>query len=161
MPRTRRLPLEFVVIGFTQNDEPLLKTGKVFVTGRYTEVEVPHLLQRERPDIVFLPSVWPETWCYTLDYAVEAGLPVVSFDLGAIAERLRAAGLGPLLPLELSASQINDRIMARVAEGRIFDATEDNAFVNRVRLRNGLMSKSRDPPFGMTLECAKLGCPIS
>ena len=121
----RRLPLEFVVIGFTQSDAPLLKTGKVFVSGRYAEAEVPHLLQREHPDIVFMPSVWPETWCYTLDYAVNAGLPVVSFDLGAIAERLRAAGLGLMLPLELSAAQINDRIMARVAEDRIFDATED------------------------------------
>ncbi len=121
----RRLPLEFVVIGFTQSDAPLLKTGKVFVTGRYAEAEVPHLLQREHPDIVFMPSVWPETWCYTLDYAVNAGLPVVSFDLGAIAERLRAAGLGLMLPLELSAAQINDRIMARVAEDRIFDTTKN------------------------------------
>ena len=127
----RRLPLEFVVIGFTQSDAPLLKTGKVFVTGRYAEAEVPHLLQREHPDIVFMPSVWPETWCYTLDYAVNAGLPVVSFDLGAIAERLRAAGLGLMLPLELTAAQINDRIMARVAEDRIFDATEDGGVRER------------------------------
>lgn len=111
----RRLPLEFVVIGFTANDKPLLKTGKVFITGRYGEIEAPHLLRRERPDIIFLPSVWPETWCYTLDYAMAAGLPVVSFDLGAIAERLRAAGVGILLPLDLSAPQINDRLLGRVA----------------------------------------------
>ncbi len=113
---TRRLPLEFVVIGYTENDKPLLKTGKVFITGRYTEIEAPHLIRRERPDVVFLPSVWPETWCYTLDYALAAGLPVVSFDLGAIAERLRAAGLGMLLPLDLSARQINDRLLGRAAD---------------------------------------------
>ena len=113
----RRLPLEFVVIGFTEDDAPLLKTGKVFITGRYCEIEVPHLLQRERPDIVFLPSVWPETWCYALDYALNAGLPVVSFDLGAIAERLRAAGLGLMLPLELNARQINDRMLGRIFDG--------------------------------------------
>ncbi len=107
----RRLPLEFVVIGYTENDKPLLKTGRVFITGRYSEIEAPHLLRRERPDIVFLPSVWPETWCYTLDYALAAGLPVVAFDLGAIAERLRAAGLGILLPLDLRSRQINDRLL--------------------------------------------------
>jgi len=111
----RRLPLEFVVIGYTANDKRLLETGKVSITGRYSDIEAPHLLRRERPDIVFMPSVWPETWCYTLDYAMVAGLPVVSFDLGAIAERLRAAGLGILLPLDLSSRQINDHLLGRVA----------------------------------------------
>jgi GT2 family glycosyltransferase len=113
---TRRLPLEFVVIGYTENDKPLLKTGKVFITGRYSEIEAPHLLRRERPDIVFLPSVWPETWCYTLDYAMAAGLPVVSFDLGAIAERLRAAGRGILLPLDSSSRHINDRLLGHITD---------------------------------------------
>lgn len=114
----RGLPLEFVVIGYTEDDKPLLKTGKVFVTGRYAEIEVPHLLQRERPDIVFLPSVWPETWCYTLDYALGAGLTVVAFDLGAIAERLRAAGCGLLLPLDSNARQINESILTCIADER-------------------------------------------
>jgi GT2 family glycosyltransferase len=115
---TRRLPLEFVVIGYTENDKPLLKTGKVFITGRYSEIEAPHLLGRERPDIVFLPSVWPETWCYALDYALAAGLQVVSFDLGAIAERLRTAGLGTLLPLEVSSRQINDQFLSLIVDRR-------------------------------------------
>jgi GT2 family glycosyltransferase len=112
--RTRRLPLEFVVIGHTENDARLLKTGKVFITGHYSEGEAPHLLRRERPDLVFLASVWPETWSYVLDEALEAGLPVVAFDLGAIAERLRAARLGILLPLSLTPQQINDRLLQSV-----------------------------------------------
>jgi GT2 family glycosyltransferase len=112
----RGLPLEFVVIGYTENDKPLLKTGNVFVTGRYSEVEVPHLLRRERPDVVFLPSVWPETWCYALDYAMEAGLPVISFDIGAIAERLRAAQIGILLSLDLEPGDINDRLVGLIGE---------------------------------------------
>jgi glycosyltransferase involved in cell wall biosynthesis len=108
----RHLPLEFVVIGFTEDDKTLQRTGKVSVTGRYSEVEVPHLLRREQPDLVFLPSVWPETWCYALDHALEAALPVVSFDLGAIAERLREAETGLLLPLDLKPREINDRLLA-------------------------------------------------
>ncbi len=46
----RRLPLEFVVIGYTQDDAALMKTGKVFITGHYGEVEATHLLRREQPD---------------------------------------------------------------------------------------------------------------
>ena len=109
--RARRLPLEFVVIGYTRDDKTLLATGKVFVTGRYAESEAPHLLQRERPDVIWLASVWPETWCYTLDYAFVSGLPMVGFDLGAIAERLRAGGAGVLLPLDLAPRAINDRLL--------------------------------------------------
>ncbi len=108
---TRRLPIEFIVIGYTQDDAPLLKTGKVFITGRYGEAEVVHLLRREQPEIAWLPSVGPETWSYTLDYALAAGLPVLAFDLGAIAERLRAVAGGVLLPLSLDARRINDQLL--------------------------------------------------
>jgi GT2 family glycosyltransferase len=109
--RDRGLPLEFVVIGYTENDAPLLETGRVFVTGRYSEGEALHLLQRERPDIAWLPSVWPETWCYTLDFALGAGLPIAAFDVGAIAERLRAVGQGELMALGLEPARINDRLL--------------------------------------------------
>jgi GT2 family glycosyltransferase len=109
--RARNLAVEFVVIGHTENDSPLLATGKVFITGPYGEAEAPHLLQREQPDLAWLPSVSPETWCYTLDYALSAGLPVAAFDVGAIAERLRAVGCGEIMPLELDAKSINDRLL--------------------------------------------------
>jgi len=110
--RARRLPIDFIVIGYTENDAPLLKTGRVSITGRYTDAEAPHLLRRERPDVSWFPSVWPETWCYALDHALNMGLPVLAIDLGAIAERLRAAGLGELVPLSLKPRQINDRLLA-------------------------------------------------
>jgi GT2 family glycosyltransferase len=116
--RRRRLPLEFVVIGHTENDAALLKTGKVFITGRYSEGEAPHLLRRERPDVAFFPSVWPETWCYTLDDALAAGLPVAAFDLGAIAERLRQSGRHTLLPLGVQPRRINDCLMELAAGSR-------------------------------------------
>jgi GT2 family glycosyltransferase len=117
--RARRLPIEFVVIGYTQDDAALLKTGKVFITGRYGEAEVPHLLRREQPEIVWLPSVWPESWSYTLDYALAAGLPVLAFDLGAIAERLRAVAGGVLISLALDARRINDQLLQLAQDRRL------------------------------------------
>jgi GT2 family glycosyltransferase len=113
--RLRGLPIEFVVIGYTEDDAALLATGKVFITGRYSECEVTHLVEREQPDIVFSASVWPETWCYTLDHALHAGLPVVAFELGAIAERLRAVKGCVLLPLTFEPARIND-LLLEVAE---------------------------------------------
>jgi GT2 family glycosyltransferase/glycosyltransferase involved in cell wall biosynthesis len=110
--RARRLPLEFVVIGYSHDDAALHATGKVSISGRYGEDEATYLLRREQPDIAWFPSVWPETWCYTLDYALQAGLPVAAFDLGAIAERVRGLESAMLMPLELTAAEINDRLLA-------------------------------------------------
>jgi GT2 family glycosyltransferase/glycosyltransferase involved in cell wall biosynthesis len=109
--RTRQLPIEFVVIGYSEDDAPLLATGKVFITGAYGDVEVPDLLRREAADLLWLPSVWPETWSYVLDHALASAVPIVAFDLGAIAERLRGAGRGELLPLSLTPPAINDRLL--------------------------------------------------
>jgi GT2 family glycosyltransferase/glycosyltransferase involved in cell wall biosynthesis len=113
--KVRGLSLEFSVIGYTEDDKPLLDTGKVFITGRYSEGEASHLLRRETPDIAFFPSVWPETWCYAVDEAVEMGLKVVAFDLGAVADRVRSTGLGMVLPLATQAQHINDKLLEYVA----------------------------------------------
>jgi GT2 family glycosyltransferase/glycosyltransferase involved in cell wall biosynthesis len=108
----RDLCLEFVVIGHTHADDALLDTGRVFITGPYADDEVAALLGREACDLAWFPSVTPETWCYALTHALAAGLPVLAFDLGAIAERLRAAGLGgSLVPLDTPASRINDLLL--------------------------------------------------
>ncbi len=111
----RNLPVEFVVIGYSADDDALIETGKVFVTGRYAEEEVEGLLAREQPHLLFFPSVWPETWCYALTHALRSGLTVIGFDLGAIAERLRAHRNGIVLPFTEGAGRLNDHFL-RIAE---------------------------------------------
>ncbi len=106
----RKLEMRFVLFGYSRDDRRLLDTGRVFVTGPYEEHELPKLIARERPDFAFLPSVWPETWCFTLSEAWRAGLAVAAFDLGAQAARIRATGRGWLLPLGLSPSAINNAL---------------------------------------------------
>ena len=116
----RNLPLEFSVIGFSDIDNELAATGRVFISGRYQEDELQSLIAFERPHLTFLPSVTPETWSYTLSHTFQAGIPPVAFDLGVIADRIRAAGLGEfLLETELPASAINDRLMSLVFEQRL------------------------------------------
>ena len=113
----RQLPLEFTIIGYSSNDPPLLETGRVSMTGPYQEDEVAALLEREACDVALFPSVGPETWCYTLTYALTENLPIVALDLGAVAERLRDASVGELLPLNTPPADINDALL-RVAGDR-------------------------------------------
>ncbi len=103
---TRSLPLEFVVVGHTPDDSALMEAGCRFVTGEYREDDALALIRSQEADLALLPSVWPETWCFTLGLAWRAGLAVAAFDLGAPAERIRRTGRGAVLPLGLPIPQL-------------------------------------------------------
>ncbi len=107
----RNLPLQFVVIGYTLDDTPLLRTRRVFVTGPYQSGEAPALIAQSRAGLAFLPSIWPETWCYALSDAWDGGLNAAVFDIGTPAERVRRTGRGIVLPLGLSPSGVNDALL--------------------------------------------------
>lgn len=99
LAKKKCLPIEFAVMGFSHNDR-LLEQAGVRVTGRYLEQDALGLLQSLRPHAVWLPSIWPETYSYTLSLAMKGGYPVYAFDLGAIARRLSEVGWpGGCMPL--------------------------------------------------------------
>ncbi len=103
----RNLDIEFTVIGYSLDDQELLDTGRVFITGPFQESEIGMLLDREQCDVAWIPSVSPETWSYALSHAMERCLPIVAFDLGAQAERLRQYPTAMLLPLLASPEELN------------------------------------------------------
>ena len=108
--RRQRLPFEFKLLGYSVNDAKLRKAG-VEVLGKYDDSEAVEKIDNACADLVWLPSIWPETYCYTLTHAMHAGLPVACFDLGAIAERLRDMQWPRvIMPLVLSKepTKIND-----------------------------------------------------
>jgi len=107
----RQLALRFTLVGHSVGDDRLMATGMVFVTGPFAEGQAAALLAEADADVALLPSVWPETWSYALDDLWRAGLPVVAFDLGAPAERIRAGGRGRILPAGLPAARINDALL--------------------------------------------------
>ena len=107
----RGLPLAFRIVGYTSDDAALLATGRAAVTGPYGEDEALALIRAQNADLAFLPSLWPETWSYTLTQAWQAGLDVAAFDIGAPADRIRATGRGWIFPLGLHPAQINDVLL--------------------------------------------------
>jgi GT2 family glycosyltransferase/glycosyltransferase involved in cell wall biosynthesis len=107
----RNLELDFIVIGRSSDDEKLLRTARIFVTGPYREGEAQGLIAEAKVDLAFLPSICPETWCFALTEAWHAGCYTIAFDLGAQAERIAASGRGALLPLGLPAPRVNDFLL--------------------------------------------------
>ena len=91
-------PLDISVLGPVSEALP----GSVAVSGPYRSEDLERLLFQASPHVVLLPAIWPETWSFVLTSALELGLPVVVFDIGAPAARLRRLGRGHILPTQLS-----------------------------------------------------------
>jgi len=113
----RDLDLTFVVAGTTIDDQRLMDTGRVFVTGPYQPDDAVALIRAQDAALALLPSIWPETWCLALTELWRAGLHVAAFDIGAPAERIRRTGRGLLFPLHLTPAAINDTLL-KAARGR-------------------------------------------
>lgn len=97
--RQRHRPVRLSVIGYTHND-PAARAAGIEVTGAYTNDRAQSLIRAADPHVIWIPSLWPETYCYTLSIAIASGRPVAVFDLGAQAARVARAGCGVVMPLE-------------------------------------------------------------
>ncbi len=80
---------------FGISDNANLKSNDHFENhGRYTRDELKDLLRKNNIKLICLFSIWPETYSYTMTEAIASGIPVVSFSIGAIAERIKKYNLG-------------------------------------------------------------------
>ncbi len=78
--------------------------------GPYKREELKDLLMENKIDLVCLFSIWPETYSYTMTEAISCGVPVISFDLGAVTERIKRYGLGWVVNNDDSAKDILKKI---------------------------------------------------
>jgi hypothetical protein len=81
---------ELTVIGYTRNDGAARAAG-ITVTGPYRNDRAGAAINAVDPDLILIPSIWPETYCYTLSHALASGRAVAGFDIGAVGTRLRDA----------------------------------------------------------------------
>jgi O-antigen biosynthesis protein len=123
----RELEIEYVVIGYTDRSDLHNGVERFTVTGKYQENEIRDLLDKHQPDVIFIPSIWPETYCYTLSTAWRFGLMPIVFDIGAQAARIRqiGKGAGKIIPLDLAndAHKLNDWFMENIANKQFEPAT--------------------------------------
>lgn len=82
----------------------------LIIHGSYKREELPELLRKYEVDIVFIASIWPETFSYTTEEAIKMGVRVASFDIGAPAERIKKYDKG-LIISEMSADAALREIM--------------------------------------------------
>lgn len=66
----------------------------ITVTGAYEHAQLPKIIARLGINCVLIPSLCPETFCYTAQEARQMDLPLVVFPIGALPERVEGYAKG-------------------------------------------------------------------
>jgi hypothetical protein len=96
------------VIGTLEAD---CDTSVVSETGPYDCSRLVSMVEESGANVFLFPSIWPETFSYVIGELMQLDVPIVCFDMGAPAERLRHYPKGKLISLSNPRdilSQLND-----------------------------------------------------
>lgn len=101
----RNAPLEFHLLGYCYRHLQTQPRARLTVHGEYQDDDLPGLLAWLKPDLVWFPAQWPETYSYTLSAVLQTGLPVAVPDIGAFAERVIGRAWSWVLPWDQTPAQ--------------------------------------------------------
>ncbi|WP_125910485.1 glycosyltransferase [Burkholderia singularis] len=73
-------------------------SGVLHVTGAYERDKLSDLVDKHQINMIAFTSIWPETFSFVVSEVMNLGLPIVCFDMGAPAERVRSYSLGKEIP---------------------------------------------------------------
>ncbi len=93
--------VQFIVLGYTEDDLGADRSG-IEIAGPYAHDRILEEIDEQAFDLIFQPSVCPESYSYVLSSALQTGLPIAVFDIGAPADRLSGVPQGLIMPLELA-----------------------------------------------------------
>ena len=98
--------IEFHAFGKSEYEDLRKSFSNYTFHGSYERENLSKLLWENKINVICFLQIWPETYSYTTNEAVSAGIPVISLDLGAGAERVKKYDLGWVLPHDSSANDI-------------------------------------------------------
>ena len=94
--------------------------------GPYTRGELPQLLINNDIDLVCIFATWPETYSYTLTESYMAGVPVLTFDIGAVGERVKKDDLGWTIEFNTNTEKILEKIVEISNNKEKYNAKKNN-----------------------------------
>jgi GT2 family glycosyltransferase/glycosyltransferase involved in cell wall biosynthesis len=101
--------LEIHIVGKVSNEVQL--SSKLILHGEYEREQLKDIIAKIEPSFGGVFSIWPETWCHTVTELLSCGVPLFTFGMGAIEERVRRGNFGWILrsnkPIDL-ANKLSD-----------------------------------------------------
>lgn len=90
------------------------------VHGSYTVRDLPEIVRERGINVILMPSIVPETFGYTISEAMEMGLPIVAFNIGAQGNRVKQYQFGKVIPLGSSPELILSAIQSTLKAAQEF-----------------------------------------
>ena len=94
--------------------------------GKYNRSDIVDLLHDNKIDLVCSFSIWPETYSYTLTECVAAGIPVLTFDIGAGKDRILENDMGYVIPYTKDVSVIQNKIESIIKDEKEYNKIIEN-----------------------------------
>lgn len=110
MIKNKRDNIKIHLFGKAFDKKLINNASNYIIHGEYKREELPNLLIKNNIKLVCIFSTVPETYSYTLTETLMAKIPVISFDIGAIAERIKKDNLGWTIKLSSSVDEIYTKI---------------------------------------------------
>lgn len=98
------------LFGKSENKELTKNKPNYINHGPYKRGELPQLLVDNKIDLVCIFATWPETYSYTLTESYMAHVPILTFDIGAVGDRVKKDKLGWIIEFNTKTQKILEKI---------------------------------------------------
>lgn len=102
--------IKFHLFGRSEDKTLEKSTNNYKFHGGYVREELPSILTKNNIDLICIFSTWPETYSYTLTEAIIAKIPVLSYNLGAVNDRITENEIGWTVEYKQNISNIIEKI---------------------------------------------------
>lgn len=113
LAKEKNLSIKFHLLGYAYR--PLDKSVSTY--GPYEATQFANKLKKIKPDLVWLPALWPETYSYTLSESLFEGIPVLVPDIGAFPERVAGRSWAQVYPWDSSPEYMVDLLSTLKSSG--------------------------------------------
>ena len=117
--------IKFHLFGKSEFDELKKNRNNYIFHGQYKRKDLPNLIKDNNIHLVCSFSIWPETYSYTLTECINSGVPVLSFNIGAINERIEKYNIGYTINLTNNEKIILNKITEIFKDRKVYNEKID------------------------------------
>ncbi len=93
----QNLQLTFIGIDKNNIQQYIKIQGKNKFLGSYNHDDLQSIIEKEKISVVVFPSICPETFSYLVSELIQMNIPIIGFNIGAQAEKLKCYSKGILV----------------------------------------------------------------
>lgn len=108
--KTRGKNIKIHLFGTSEFKELEKNKSNYIYHGKYKREDLPKLIAENNINLVCNFSIWAETYSYTLTEEIASGVPVLSFDIGAVGDRIKENKYGYTISVNSTIDEIFEKI---------------------------------------------------